>query len=107
MYVAVSLDVHDAPVALREPDDFTAFSVQVDGNGDWDALARALDGTAHVDPPHVWVALDALGALGRGDDAQWLEQLDGMVAYARSKEWVDEHGCVRAHCEWVAGEPRA
>ena len=30
-----------------------------------------------------------------------------MVAYARSKDWVDELGGVRAHCEWLAGEPRA
>ena len=107
MYVEVILGVHGTPVALREPDDFTAFRVEVDGDGDWDDLARALDGTGHVDAPHAWIALDALRALGRGDDPQWLEQLDGMVAYARGKQWVDELGCVRPTASGLAGEPRA
>lgn len=109
MYVEVILGGHGAPVApvaLREPDDFTAFKVVVEGVGAWDDLARALEGTGHVDAPNAWIDRDALGGLGRRDDPAWVEQLDGMVAYARGRQWVDDHGCVRAHCEWVAGDPK-
>jgi len=53
---------------------------------------------------HVWLDIDACRELGRealGD--AWVEQYDGMIAYARSKGWTDETGAsVRAHIETLA-----
>ena len=107
MYVEVNLRGDSPRVALREPDDFRSFKVVVADGGDRDDVGRALHGTGRLEPPHAWIDVAALRSLGRGDDEAWVEQLDGMVAFVPSKQWVDEGGAVRAHCEWRAGEPAA
>jgi hypothetical protein len=81
MYIEIDLSVVPPRVQLREPDDFKAFSVAV------------------IEPEHAWVGPDALRELAgdRASDPKWLEQLDGMLAFAASKGWVREDGAVRAH----------
>jgi hypothetical protein len=106
VYVQVSLGDARMMLALRDQDDFTAFKLVIEGEGGWGDLSRALRGTGRVDPPHVWIGSAALRSLGRADDPAWMEGLDAMMAFAGSHGWVDQHGAVRAHCEWAVGEPR-
>jgi hypothetical protein len=83
--VQLEIDLATVPptVALREPDDFTAFDVVV------------------VEPEHVWIEVDALRSLAgaRADDPAWGEGLRAMVAYADRHGWVREDGAIRAHVE--------
>jgi hypothetical protein len=54
------------------------------------------------DDDHVWVDIANLraAALARVDDPGYGERFDAMIAYARSKGWVDATGAhVRAHIE--------
>lgn len=58
------------------------------------------------DDDHVWLDIAAVRAAGSAqvDDPGYLERFDGMIAYARSKGWVDAAGTrVRAHVEPVTG----
>lgn len=82
MYLRVDTRTTPPLVDVVEPDDFTAFKVVV------------------VTPSHSWVDPGELAALtGRTDDPEWQQKLTGMVAYARSKGWLDEQGRIRAHVE--------
>ncbi len=90
----IEIDLRSVPpaLALREPDDFSAFSV------------RALGQHAFVDR-EILLAL----AGDRVGDAGWVAQLDAMLGYAESRGWVDAAGATRAHIEYVgeAGESPA
>jgi hypothetical protein len=80
----VRIDVGQVPPVLEvgDQDDFTRFSVVV------------------AVPPHAWVDTGALSSLAdRSEDSAWKEQLGGMVRFAETKGWLDEHGRVRAHVE--------
>lgn len=85
MYVQIDLAPLPPSVALKDPEDFTGFSVQV------------------AVPPHIWVKPDMLVALaGRGDDPAWRAELAAMTTYAASKGWVDGDGRIRAHVTVIA-----
>ncbi len=89
-------------VQLDEPDDFKAFKiVRADGASAVD-VAHALPQIGRPDgDSHVYVSVSAIKRLAgrRALRHEWLAQLDGMVAYAHSKGWVDELGGLRAHVE--------
>ena len=90
-------------VRLDDPDDVGRFSVAVgEGVVDPGALlaARHAGGPAE-EADHVWVRVDAVRGLARGRVAEgWDERFDGMVAYARTKGWLDEAGTsIKAHLE--------
>jgi hypothetical protein len=87
MFMQIRLDLTTVPpgVSLEDPDDFKGFKLVVE----------------RVEHAHVGVdEIKRLAGEARAGDAAWLEQLEGMLAYARSKGWVDESGAVRAHVEW-------
>lgn len=92
------------PVALVDPDDFTSFKVVASARS-WGELERALGDTGRIDPPHVWVDPAAVRALGTSKDAAWVSGLEAMLEYAAARGWVDPSGAVRAHCEWLLGDP--
>jgi hypothetical protein len=80
----IHVDVSQAPpvVELREPEDFTHFSVVV------------------AAPPHAWVHPGALTELaGRSGDGAWQDKLAGMIRFADSQGWLDDTGRIRAHVE--------
>ncbi len=82
MYVHVDVTQVPPVIELREPDDFTRFSVVV------------------AAPPHAWIHPDDLAGLsGRSEDAAWREDLGGMLRFADSRGWLDERGRVRAHVQ--------
>ena len=97
----IVIDLSAATVSLREPDEFTRFSVALEGDGD---LARVVQqsglGRLAADGEHVVVDPVALRALaGPAADVAWDEGFAGMCAYAAGKGWVEPHGGVLAHIE--------
>ena len=104
----VNVDVSESPaVALRDEDDFGSFKVVVRGMAEGDSrLAEVLEpyGSIAADG-HALLRIDAVKdlAAARGQDAEWLAQLDGMIGYARSRGWLAEDGsAIQAHCEYPA-----
>jgi hypothetical protein len=111
MYVETDLSRHPATLALVDPDDFKSLKVVVhaqDGRGD--DLAAALAPIATLDSDgNVLLAIAGLKRLAgeRAADPRWLAAFDAMVAYARTRGWVDAGGsALQAHCEWDGEDPR-
>jgi hypothetical protein len=99
--VLIVIDLSDERVHLADPDDFTRFSVALEGQGD---LARVVQqsglGQLKDDGEHVAVDPVALRALaGPAATEEWDEGLSGMCAYAAGKGWVEADGGVLAHVE--------
>ena len=92
----------DGNTSLDDPDTFTAFHVHAAGLTSAQ-VAGVLGSGAAAGPEdgHVWIPIDRLHALGaEHGGADWREGCDGMIAYARTKGWVDESGDrVLAHIE--------
>ena len=104
MYVRVDVGPERPVVTLEEPDDCTRFHLTVAGGPDlarvFGALVDAAAGRLAGD--HALITIDAVRrmAAGRvGDD--WDTRFDGMLAYARSKGWIDDTGhAIQAHVEY-------
>lgn len=91
----------DGAVSLDEGDEFRRFSIRFDSGARGTPAAEAgLAAVARRDGEAAWVSPDALRRLApRGEDPAWLAAFDAMVAFARSRGWVDEGGRIRAHVE--------
>jgi hypothetical protein len=99
--VIIVIDLSEARVLLTDPEDFTRFSVAVEGDGD---LAQVVHqsglGRLRPDGEHVVVDPVALRALaGPAAGEGWDRGFEGMCAYAASKGWVEDDGGVVAHIE--------
>ncbi len=97
----IVIDLASATVSLRQPDEFTRFSVALEGEGDLAEVVRASGlGRLAADGEHVVVDPVALRALaGPAADEAWDEGFAGMCAYAAGKGWVEPDGGVLAHIE--------
>lgn len=89
---------------VTDPDDFTRFHVDVTGMSaeSFAALVARSEGVAvHDEPDHVWVATSFIAeALETGLHESRREGLDAMLAYAKSKGWIDSTGSlIAAHVE--------
>ena len=97
----IVIDLTEARVHLGDPDDFTRFSVSVDGEGDLAGVVHESGlGRLRADGEHVVVdpvALRALAGPAAGD--RWDDGFAGMCAYAAGKGWVEADGGVVAHIE--------
>ena len=91
----------DGVARLEEPDDFRRFSIRFDAGARGAAAAEAaLARIARPDGDAAWVSPVALAGLApEGGDPAWQRGLAGMVAFARSRGWVDDEGGIRAHIE--------
>lgn len=89
---------------LEEPGDFRRFSIRFDpGSRGTPAAEAALARLARPEGEAAWVCAEALRRLApQGGDAEWRRGLDGMVAFAATRGWVDEAGRIRAHVEAAA-----
>jgi hypothetical protein len=97
----IVVDLSESRISLVEPDDFTRFSVAVDGDGDIEPLVRS-SGLGRVidDGEQVVVDPAALRALaGPAATSAWEEGFAGMCAYAAGKGWVESDGGILAHVE--------
>ncbi len=86
---------------LEEPDDFRRFSIRFDPGARGTAVAEAaLRRVARPDGEAAWVSEAALRRMApRAADPAWAEGFARMLAFARSRGWVDEAGGIRAHLE--------
>ncbi|WP_334143519.1 hypothetical protein [Rhabdothermincola sp.] len=102
MYLRI--DPVTGELSLEEPDDFSRFHLEVPGNRSPEEVAallqrldvgRAVEG----DPDRMWISVDAVQHLSAGAVGEdWLSGFEGMLAYARSKGFLDGPGThVRAH----------
>ena len=82
---------------VADADDLTRLSLTFDPPRE----AATAGWARWVDDEHVAVAPEVLLALAgeRALDPAWRAAFDRMVAYARSRGWVDDHGDVRLHVE--------
>ena len=98
MHVVVGVD----GVTLERPGEFDRFDVRRRDAADVAAVV-ARDGWGTVDESgDVMIDIARLRSAGPDDDA-WRSGLDGMVAYAGTKGWLDDDGThVRAH---IVDEP--
>jgi hypothetical protein len=99
--VLIVVDLSEATVALRQPSEFTRFSVALEGDGDLaQVVQRSGLGRLYDDGEHVVVDPVALRALaGPAADERWDEGFAGMCAYAAGKGWVEPDDGVLAHIE--------
>jgi hypothetical protein len=99
--VLIVIDLSEATVSLRQPDEFTRFSVEVQGDGDLaQVVTQSGVGRVAADGEHVVVDPVALRLLaGSAADERWDEGFAGMCAYAAGKGWVEPDGGVLAHME--------
>lgn len=97
----IVIDLSTSTVELREPGEFTRFSVLLEGEGDLaGAVRRTGLGRLAPDAQHVVVDPVALRALaGPAADEDWDNGFAGMCAYAAGKGWVEPDGGVLAHIE--------
>jgi hypothetical protein len=97
----VVVDLSESRVHLQHPDDFTRFSVAVEGEGDLAEVVRQSGlGRVKEDGEHVAVDPVALRALaGPGATLQWEQGFAGMCDYAAGKGWVEDDGGIVAHVE--------
>src|ERR1700735_4503774 len=90
----IVIDLATATVSLRQPDEFTRFSVAVTGDGDGAQVVQESGlGRVAADGEHVVVDPQALrGLAGPAADEAWDEGFAGMSAYAAGKGWVEPDG---------------
>jgi hypothetical protein len=92
--------VEDGGVHMQDPSDFKAFKVVVKEGED--ASAIAVVGRL-ADRETAWIGVDAVRNLA-GEAAGvhgWDDDFAAMLAYARTKGWLDEAGTsIQAHVEY-------
>ena len=95
----IVIDLSGAKVSLRDPPEFTRFSVLLEGDGDLaEVLRQSGLGRLGADGEHVVVDPAALRALaGPAADDDWDEGFAGMCAYAAGRGWVEPDGGIVAH----------
>lgn len=105
MYLKVDLAEEPPVVTLEEPDATESFQVTVVGGDSWALLFGALVDAAagRLEGNDAWIAVDAVRRMAKGRVGPgWDGELDAMLAYARTKEWLDPTGnAIRAHVEWA------
>jgi hypothetical protein len=101
--IAVDMSQQPASVALRAPDDFGDFHIEVSGAAADAALASVVSefGRLSDEGTHVFVEVETIRDLAgdRAVDARWQASFDGMLAYADAHGWRDADGRVRAHVQ--------
>ena len=104
MYVQIDIVPERPVVTLEEPDDCTRFHLAVVGGRDIGRVFGALVDAAagRLDGDHALITIDAVRRMagGRvGDD--WDERFDAMLAFARTKGWIDDtNNAIQAHVEY-------
>lgn len=94
------LDLAPAALAVREPQNFSAFSVQTTLSGDRLDEAVIATGLGRLDGGHIWVRPGAVrDAVGPDADAEWESGFARMLEFAAGHGWCDPEGRIRAHID--------
>ena len=94
------IDLSESRVLLTDPDDFSRFSVAVEGEGDLAGVVHQSGLGRLKDDEHVVVDPLALRAFaGTAATDRFDEGLAGMLLYAAEKGWMEGDGGVLAHIE--------
>jgi hypothetical protein len=99
MFVKVTLD---GGVSLVDVDNFSRFSVVALQGVDTDtALRRSAAGYLPDPDSDARISVDWIRAKGEEMSLpmSWNDSLEGMLEYARSKNWFNEDGTITAHVE--------
>ena len=99
--MVIVIDLAESRVLLRDPSDFSRFSVALDGEGDLAAVVHQ-SGLGRLTEPgdHVVVDPVAVRALaGSAATDEWVRGFTGMCEYAAAKGWVEADGGIVAHVE--------
>jgi hypothetical protein len=102
-YLNIDLAAGEPSVTLEEPGDCTRLKVVVRGPRDEGRLGNAVASVGRAEGTSVvWLRPDALRRMAAGRvDEQWEATFEQMLAYARSRGWLDvATGEIRAHCDW-------
>jgi hypothetical protein len=96
----VELSLGRRSARLVDPEDMTSFAVVVEGEAGPGAEALAAGGIVGLGT-HAWARTDALRRLaGPLATPAWEDSFAAMLAFARSRGWVDDElGAVRGHVE--------
>ena len=100
----IRIDPTSGPT-VDQPSELTSFHA-TSPTADEDAVAAALGPAGRTaGQGHVWISADWIRSEVAGRvEPGWVESFDGMVAYARSKGWLDDDGShIRAHIELDGG----
>ncbi len=105
MFVQVDLAPTPPVVTLEEPDDTKRFQVTVvGGDGVGMVFGALVDAAAgRLEGDDAWIAVDAVRRMAAGRvGPEWDADFDAMLAYARTKGWLDDTGsAIKAHVEWA------
>ncbi|MET1041262.1 MAG: hypothetical protein ABWZ90_09515 [Acidimicrobiales bacterium] len=96
----IRADLEAGSVTLLDPADFRGFHVAVVGGDVTDErLELVLAPYGRLDGDHAWIKVDAVAALaGENANDHWRAGLDGMIAFARDNDFLDDSGsAIRAH----------
>ena len=92
--------IEDGGVHMQDPSDFKAFKVVVQEGEDASAVSAV---GRLADPDTAWIEVDQVRNLA-GEAAGvpgWEDDFAAMLAYARTKGWLDEAGTsIQAHVEY-------
>ena len=91
--------VEDGGVRMVDPSDFKAFKVVVKQGEDPAAIAPV---GRLADPDTAWIGVDAVRNLAGAAATVpgWEDDFAAMLAYARTKGWLDDTGTeIQAHIE--------
>jgi hypothetical protein len=96
----VELSLGSDSARLVDPEDLTGFAVVLEDDEDPSPEALAAGGVLGLGD-HAWVRTAALRRLaGPAATPEWEEAFAAMLAYARTRGWVDDaQGAVRGHVE--------
>jgi hypothetical protein len=104
MYLRIDVAPHPPVVTLEEPDDTKRFQVTVVGGTEWGLVFGALVDAAagRLEGDEAFITIDAVRRMARDRvGPTWDDDFTAMLAYARTKGWLDEAGnAIRAHIEW-------
>jgi hypothetical protein len=104
VFVRVDVRPHPPVVSLEEPDDCARFHLAVVGGRDVGLVFGALVDAAagRLDGDHALITIDSVRRMAAGRvGGDWDERFEGMLAYARTKGWIDDtNNAIQAHVEY-------
>jgi hypothetical protein len=110
MFIQVNYNSRGELLSLEDGDNFQQFHICAPQDLDIKSIEKLLEldnlGYLSEDEQEVYIGIQGLVALaGELATPKWIEELEKMVAYAKSKGWTNLSGdSVKAHIEWISSD---